>query len=348
MVPKETSIRMKKVIESSTNMNVLMVCHVGSGSGLGHLTRSLVVAKALKDQFDASVQFLIQGELIVKNDLENFDNQFVSLEQSVSLSIQAINEINKLDIVIFDLYPGYIPRDMKALLVNLRTSGSKIVAIDGLLEYRSELDMIFIPSFQFNPPVNLGHGAPIIFGWDCFLLDVQDTKIEWEKGQKVLALTGGSDTSELGKTWPTLLDQVLSEGTELHWVTGPFAKSPYLPDLPHISIHNHEAPDGLGSLMKASNYAVTVFGVSFFELLYYGVPTVVFSPYNGKDNSQLDAIAEAEVALVAKNEIEAADMLVDLMNNEACSRNLSKKAHDLLNPQGVIRLCNEIDRLLNC
>ena len=336
-----------KINASFRGMNILMVCHAGSGLGLGHLTRSIVVAKALQDQFNASIQFLIQGEMFVKNDLEQFNNQFISLEQSVASLIQAINKIDQLDMVIFDLYPGHVPRDMEALLVNLRASGCKTIAIDGLVEYRSVLDLIFIPSFQFKPPVNLVNGAPIIFGWDCFLLDVQDTKIEWEKGQKVLALTGGSDTTELGKTWPTLLDQVLSEGTELHWVTGPFAQSPYLPDLPHISIHNHEAPDGLGSLMKASNYAVTVFGVSFFELLYYGVPTVVFSPYNGKDNSQLDAIAEAEVALVAKNEIEAADMLVDLMNNEACSRNLSKKAHDLLNPQGVIRLCKEIDRLLN-
>jgi len=327
------------------NMNVLMVCHAGSGSGLGHLTRSLVVAKALQDQFDASVQFLIQGERFVKNDLEQFNNQFISLEQSITLPIQAINEIDRLDIVIFDLYPGYVPRDMEELLVSLRTSGCKIVAIDGLLEYRSVLDIIFIPSFQFIPPANLGNGAPIIFGWDCFLLNVQGKPIDWKSGQTVLALTGGSDITALGKTWPGLLDEVLSVGTELHWVTGPFAQKPCLPDAPHIAIHNHQAPDGLDSVMQICNYAVTVFGVSFFELLYYGIPTVVFSPYNGKDNSELDAIAQAGVALVARDEVDAAGMLVDLMNNESCSRNISQIARELLNPPGAIRLCNEISGL---
>ncbi len=328
-------------------MNVLMVCHAGSEIGLGHLTRSLVVAKALQYQFDACVQFLIQGEKIIKNDLEQFNNKFISLEQSITLVVKAINEIDPLDIVILDLYPGHVPRDIELLLVSLRTSGCKIVAIDGLLKYRSALDIIFIPSFQFIPPSNLDNGAPIIFGWDCFLLNVQGKPVDWESGQTVLALTGGSDMTALGKTWPSLLDEALSVGTELHWVTGPFAQKPCLPDTPHITIHNHQAPDCLSSVMKASNYAVTVFGVSFFELLYYGIPTVVFSPYNEKDNFELEAIAEAGVALVARDEVDAARMLADLMNNESYARDISKIARELLSTPGAIRLCNEISGLFS-
>lgn len=324
-----------------------MVCHAGVGLGLGHLTRSLVVAKALQLNFDACVQFLIQGEAFTQSDLEQFNYRFISLEQNISLIIESISEIDALNIVLLDLHPKYVPENFGAMLTNIRTSGRKIVAIDGLLEYRSVLDLIFIPSFQFTPPANLDDGAPIIFGWDCFLLNVQGESVDWTSGPNVLALTGGSDATELGETWPIILDQILSDGTELHWVTGPFAQMPCLPDPPHIAIHNHQAPDGLGNIMQASNYAVTVFGVSFFELLYYGIPTVVFSPYGGKDNSELDAIAEAGVALVARDEVDAAGMLVDLMKNESFSRNMSKIARKLLNSPGAIRLCNEISGLFS-
>ena len=123
------------------------------------------------------------------------------------------------------------------------------------------------------------------------------------------------------------------------------AQNPLLPTDPHITIHNHQAPDCLDNVMQICNYAVTVFGVSFFELLHYGIPTVVFSPYNGKDNPELDAIAEAGVAIVAEDEVDAVGKLVDLMNNESYSRKISKNALELLNPPGTIRLCSEVSGL---
>ena len=328
-------------------MNVLMVCHAGVGLGLGHLTRSLVVAKALQLNFDACVQFIIQGEAFTQSDLEQFNYRFISLEQNISLIIESISEIDALNIVLLDLHPKYVPENFGAMLTNIRTSGCKIVAIDGLLEYRSVLDLIFIPSFQFTPPANLDDGAPIIFGWDCFLLNVQGESVDWTSGPNVLALTGGSDATELGETWPIILDQILSDGTELHWVTGPFSRPPRVPISPRINIHNHESPNGLGCLMQASNYAITVFGVSFFELLFYGIPTIVFSPYGGKDDLQLKEIAKAGIAMVARNEVDATNMLVDLMSNESYSRKMSRNSREILNTLGSTKLCHEISALFD-
>jgi UDP-N-acetylglucosamine:LPS N-acetylglucosamine transferase len=64
-----------------------------------------------------------------------------------------------------------------------------------------------------------------------------------------------------------------------------------------------------------SNYAITVFGISFFEILQYGVPSVVFSPYNNKDNEELEALKKEEVAMIANNSRLAVEGLFKLMNN---------------------------------
>lgn len=99
--------------------------------------------------------------------------------------------------------------------------------------------------------------------------------------------------------------------------------------------------------MQASNYAVTVFGVSFFELIYLGIPTVVFSPYGDKDDSELEALAKAGVAVVARDEREATDQLCALMRDDLLATQLSLRAREHLNTPGGRRLCLEIVKLLH-
>jgi len=236
---------------------------------------------------------------------------------------------------------------MQAMLIALQFSGCRLVAIDGLLQYRAMLDLIFIPSFHHADPADARNAAPIVFGWDCFLLNLHETPRGWQPGRRVLALTGGSDATGLGQTWPAILDGTLPSDTVCHWVKGPFAQAPVLPQAPRIQFHTHLAPSGLGSLMQSSSYAVTVFGVSFFELLYLGIPTVVFSPYGSKDDLELDAITKAGAALVARDEREATDRLFALMHDDHLAAQLSLCARALLNTPGAERLCAEIASLMN-
>jgi UDP-N-acetylglucosamine:LPS N-acetylglucosamine transferase len=97
--------------------------------------------------------------------------------------------------------------------------------------------------------------------------------------------------------------------------------------------------------MSTSNYAVTVFGVSFFELLYLGIPTVVFSPYESKDQLELKEISKLGLALVAENEIEATELLLELMNDESLARRLSLRSRAILSNSGANRLCLELANL---
>lgn len=307
-------------------MNALIVCHTGAWLGLGHLTRSLVAARALQQELGANVHLLIQGGPVQRADLARFEHRFLGLEESLDSAIRQQARHVDAQVVVLDLHPRLVPAGMDTLLKALRQDGRKIIGVDGLVSHRSHLDLIFIPSFHFSPPASLAGAATILFGWDCFLLNVKHPAVDWKHGRQVLALSGGSDATYLGKTLPALLDAALPADTELHWVTGPYAQQPVLPPSPRISMLNHQSPSGLDDLMANANYAVTVYGVSFFELLYYGVPTVVFSPYGNKDDAELAAIAAEGVALVAKDEAEAVVKLKELMADDNLAASLSRYA----------------------
>jgi len=329
--------------------NVLVACHAGDGVGLGHISRSLVVAEALRSRFGAGVRLLVQGNQIQRSDLDAFPHRFITKDQDLAKVILDEYARQCVDLVVLDLHPGSLstPASMQAMLIALQFSGCRLVAIDGLLQYRAMLDLIFIPSFHHADPADARNAAPIVFGWDCFLLNLHETPRGWQPGRRVLALTGGSDATGLGQTWPAILDGTLPSDTVCHWVKGPFAQAPVLPQAPRIQFHTHLAPSGLGSLMQSSSYAVTVFGVSFFELLYLGIPTVVFSPYGSKDDLELDAITKAGAALVARDEREATDRLFALMHDDHLAAQLSLCARALLNTPGAERLCAEIASLMN-
>ena len=61
-------------------MNALIVCHAGERLGLGHLTRSMVVASALREDLGATVRFLIQGDPVQRDDLAQFDYHFLGID----------------------------------------------------------------------------------------------------------------------------------------------------------------------------------------------------------------------------------------------------------------------------
>lgn len=325
-------------------MKALIVCQAGVGVGLGHLSRSLVIAKMIQVRFCAEVSLLIQSEPLRREDISVFRHRFIPPEQDLARQVEADSPV---DLMVFDLHPQRIPNRLEEVIKVLRSAGTKVIAVDGLLKFRPVLDLIFIPSFHFNRSAGLQQErATILYGWDCFLLDVEQKHTAWTPGLRVLTLTGGSDATYLGATWPSLLDAHLATDVTLDWVTGPFAKNPSFPKVPRIKIVEHVAPTSLGTLMQQANYAVTVFGVSFFELLYLGVPTVVFSPYGGKDNAELSVIAESGVALVATDEHAATEELVGLMHNDTLARQLSVQARAKLNVPGIRRLESAIADLM--
>jgi spore coat polysaccharide biosynthesis predicted glycosyltransferase SpsG len=324
------------------DLSCLLFCHAGHGVGLGHLTRSLVIAKDIEHSFDADIRFLIQGEPLFRDDLSRFTHHFIDPETDVATKIL---DFTGLNLVILDLNPKRIPENLDQILDDLHRNGVKVISIDGLLQYQHQLDLIFMPSLTVKSYGAFSGDTPIVSGWDCFLLDDELLPINWTSGKKVLVLTGGSDASDLGQSLPSLIDRELPLGTEIDWITGPFSARPTMPSSSRLRFTEHIAPSGLSGFMGNSNYALTVLGVSFFELLRVGVPSIVFSPYGEKDEKVLDSINKSGVAIVAANERDAVSALRRLMSEHQTAARLSETGKKRLLKSGAIRLRAEIRRL---
>ena len=127
---------------------------------------------------------------------------------------------------------------------------------------------------------------------------------------------------------PDQLDKSLENDTQVHWVQGPFSDTPHLPKIPRLNWIIHKSPDSIDELIVDSHYVLTIFGVSFFEVLQYGIPTVVFSPYGDKDKKDLDAISEQNIAMVSNSIKECHEKLIEVMKNSKLAKMYSKNALD--------------------
>ena len=304
---------------------VLLVCYGGAHIGLGHLSRLLALAQALKKDSRVQSEFLVFGEPICKDGLNDFKTHFIPASTDVLTSVTRF-VTEETTCVVFDLYAQDQINNLGSLFIGLKTRDISIINVDSLTNYSHLLDLIWIPSFYFKANQALDYPDKIKYGWECYLIQKNLLTPNWKPGTDVLVLTGGSDMTHLGQKLPEQIDCSLKAGTHIHWVRGPFAKPPNLPKQPRLKWSVYHAPERLDELIVQSNYVLTLFGVSFFEVLQYGIPTVVFSPYEHQDPQEMVALAKENVAMVSKNDNTALNDLIELMNNNDIALTYSENA----------------------
>jgi len=313
---------------------------------MGHLSRLLALADTLRKDNNVIPEFLIFGDLIKQDELADFNVYAFSLADDFVATIENILKINNFDVVIFDLYPKHSIDNLGELFIQLKRRNICLIGVDSLIEHCNILDLIWIPSFNFDCNKYTNCSSVLKSGWDSFLIQKRVQDKHWAPGAKVLILTGGSDVANLGKTLPIQLDRLLDKSTEIHWVRGPFSSEPNLPEKCRLNWNIHNALEQLDELIVQSDYVMTVFGVSFFEVLQYGIPAVVFSPYDNKDNGDLDALSKEGVAMVVNNSEFAIKGLIELMNNDELARMYSMNALNKMSVNGAQSLSKEIYSLI--
>ncbi|WP_415303505.1 hypothetical protein [Candidatus Pelagibacter sp. Uisw_090] len=328
------------------NFRVLLVCYVSADVGMGHLSRLIALAETLRKKYNITAEFLIFGDLIKKKKLARFNVHNFLFTDIFTQAVESVLQTNDFKALILDLYSEHKINNLDNFFTKLKKKDICLIAIDSLIDYCNILDILWIPSFNFDCSKHANCAATLKSGWDSFLIQKQFDHKDWMSGFKVLILTGGSDISNLSRTLPMELDKLLDRRTEIHWVKGPFSSEPNLLKKPRLNWVIHNAPDKLDELIVQSNYVMTVFGVSFFEVLQYGIPTVVFSPYSNKDDRELEALAKEEVAMVAKNSESAVMGLIELMNNNTLAKNYSINALNKMSINGTESLSKKIYSLI--
>lgn len=336
-------VRQKAVGEHSDP--VLLVCHAGTGIGLGHLSRVMAVARALQDRHFAAVHLLIQGEPLAKAGLSILPHRFIPAAADLMAALADEVAATKARALVLDLHPAHIPPDLADFLAG--HAGLVRVGIDSTWSLAAALDVVCLPGFAVPAAIlRACQPVPVLHGWPHYLLQASARKSPWQPGRSLLVLTGGSDTTGLGRTLPRQLDAALPPGLDIHWVQGPYAGAPILPEAPRQNWQVHHAPDDLAALMESCHYALTIYGVSVFELLARGVPTVVFSPYGGRDDAELAALADEQVVRIEADADAAARGVAALMADAAGAARLAAAGPAKVDGLGPARLADFIYKVL--
>ena len=322
--------------------------HAGKGIGLGHLTRSLVAAQSLALRLGAQVDFVAVGQEIDGALAREFNVHFSITHGPIDVVVDRLTKNNHYAAICLDLFNPLLMEGLGLVLEDLRKMGCQIVAIDSLTGFEGLIDLLYVPSFMQPAFIEASEfQGRLAYGWNAYLLNVQSRDQMLTREGSILVLTGGSDVTRLGQTWPKIFNECLPRGSMVHWVTGPFSERPTIPNPSSIDFTEHLAPAGLSALMHRAEVAVTVFGVSFFELIAVGVPTVVFSPYGEKDSRELGEIAKNRVALVAEDANDAAKKVAMLLGDCDLRNQLSNTARDKIKSFDGKFFADEVSAVLN-
>lgn len=331
-----------------TAKRVLFFVHAGSDYGLGHIKRSVLLAKALQDWHKMGVTMVTIGSdvslLDIVPELGIMPHQFVSAADELNTVVRDAIHRDGCDAVIVDLCRNKLPDEFVDVLKFVRSNARPIIALDGLKGWEEYLDLACYPSFYLAKD---SHGSlreeRVIYGWDYYLLQsCPPAKVERVRQNRLIVASGGSDPTALSQYLPGILDEYLIADTEVHWIQGPYAQAPDIPKEPRLRWRVHKSPVSLMPIMQQMSYALTSYGVTFFECLACGLPTVVFSPYSFTKLDELDALREARVALVAKSPADAVKCLAELMASPAESRRLAAVSRRAIDGLGSKRLAQRI------
>lgn len=325
---------------------ILLVCQVSADIGLGHLSRLTALAKSLESNGIVTPEILIFGDFFLKDGISNFSTHLYSFTDDFVTSVEKVVIDGDFNAVVLDLHTSENIKGFKTLLLGLKKNNIHLIAIDSLLEYCDVMDLVWIPSFNFDISNHINCKCIIKYGWDSYLIQKRFPTREWVPGPKVLVLTGGSDPTKLSRSLPEYIDNSLGKNVEINWVHGPFAELPNLSNHKNLNWIIHSSPSGIDELIVNSNYVLTVYGVALFEVLQYGVPAIVFSPYGKKDDSELRALSGLNIASVADNSFDAVDKLKSLMKDHDLARRYSFNSSNKLTNNGAKNLAKHIHQLI--
>ena len=331
-------------------MNILLASSRSKTIGLGHFSRMLALHNSLAKSGDFHPYFSVLGDHVLAVNSNNID---IDLCAELSLDyfqlVSDFVEVNHVKLLIMDFHKSTEGPELLEFLKWARAKGIVLVAVDSLIDYQEHLDHIWLPSvhFDLSKVSNKKGFCDVSFGWDHFLLARSEAIPNWQAGVSVLVMTGGADVLGLASWLPELLDTKLVSSSTVNWVKGPYSNSPYIPISPKLNWKLHDNPKDIDKLICESDYVLTLFGVSFFESIQYGVPTVTFPLDQYETGLELDLIQREKVALAADNIEEAVNCLVQLMGDDILAKNLSETSKSKMRINGCDLFLSKINQLIN-
>lgn len=275
---------------------VHLVCEASSKKGLGQLRRTINIAERLQEEMGLGTRILILGEQKEYDFLRFCHYDWFENEGDVLHAL----ENAKCSLLVLDVFPQRQtePERWVDVIARQRDRGCVVVGLDHCYRWQNVCDLIIIPSPERPKIENLT--TPLEYGWHYIPTKVtQKRKFDIESAaDSLLVLTGGSDALDYGVWLPEELDEQLPAGTKIIWVQGPYANAPNLPNTKKCQWSVIKNPLDMAEVIAQAGTALTVYGVTFFELIAARVPTILLPSGEAMSEKCLAEIKSAEVAEV--------------------------------------------------
>lgn len=313
-------VRQKQVTEAG--LKVRAVVASGAKVGRGHATRTIVLLQAFQELFSADVSLLILAESAVETDTGTVRSETIALDD---MTPEVVSDfVRGADIFLIDV-PAWL--ELKWGLEKLR---SFTVTMDHTEKGITE-DMVFASSFFAG---DTGHGHTLS-GWSNYLIPKVDRRAP-VKGHPVgrLIIITGSNYSDVDMT--TLVKQVKAVTTQEHhivWVTS------HEKTILNMKPEGHDwqvwknIPNLAMSLVEF-DLAITAYGVSFFECLNAGLPTVVFKGAADVNGAEWLALSKEMVALLSNDVSEVGKQIQIMLDDDGLRQKFQDRAYELLPNDG--------------
>jgi len=264
-------------------VKILFRVDAGSNVGLGHLIRSIAIARKLKDNYnETEIFFLTRNNQITTDLLSQNEFQYIlqEKESEETFITDAVKNI-LVDVLFIDkLYP-YQPEFIRKIQKH-----THVCMFHNLCDGAFECDQFILPASHFSDKVlqdkrwttgkvKLYEGFPFVVLNDKILALKRKSNINTDPMHIVLT-TGGSDHKGIMiQLLEYLLDFNEIENIKITALIGEdFSHHDELEKLRgRLSCIFTVRPFNYSDLPKA-DLAINTFGVSTYELIYLGIPTM--------------------------------------------------------------------------
>lgn len=322
--------------------NVLFVAKGGKNVGLGHIRRSLAVAKYVRKNYDCNVAFAVNKdnallELLDKNGFEHFIIDGGSANQ---LTVEVFNPF----ITLFD-----IKEDVSEGIKYLMQKGIKTCLIDNITEARIHADVVIYPVGHFQDSLDWsGFAGRKYIGAEYFpldekFMDLKSGNNNKEKRFNILVTMGGSDPN--GVTLHVIKALEDLENIDITVLIGPSFKLENTEEISKSVNENIKLKHNVSNIaefMANADIAITAFGITLYELAYMGVPAIIIYNYLS-DETDVDIFQKLGTAVSPGyyKDVNIKDILAavcKLMENEALRKQMALKGKALVDGKGIVRI----------
>ena len=332
---------------------VAFITHAGKEIGLGHLSRSIALSLELKESQSLKVVFCINDDLAAKEMLKK--NGFVfttwSLETQRDTITKELLQPNSISAIVLDIKSDrgeWLDHWLKLI----ETIDLPKFAIDYLPDEGESAITSIIPTVcRRGLAANSGNKrTDVIWGRDYLLLN---RRINFWRENKdiekegIVVTAGGS--GQLADPLVKALSQI-NEAVKIKFVVGPFAdRANFKTKLAGYGLKNCEIifdPPDPYKVYSESQLAIATFGVTTYELIALGVPTVVIDALTPGDRNIVVFMAGKSVCINALAYSSNTEKFVNeigyLMANQTVRAQLSQAGKSWIDGLGVERVAEII------